>query len=102
MVLLPVAMLLVPEPMVLGAVEAEPMAPEAAGLLPMVLLSVLAEVDGTGVGLLMGAGVTAGVTGTVLVSSTFLPQAPSASKADRPTATRATDLNFEAYMSVSF
>ena len=47
--------------------------------------------------LLMGAGVTA----RVVVSSTFLPQAPRASKATSAAAP-ATGLNVDAYIAVSF
>lgn len=104
-VLLPVAMLLVPEPMVLGGIELEPMPPE---LLPMLLLSVpgvigdaLEELDdeagddgGVGAGLPVGGGVSVGE----LLSSTFLPQAPKANKVERATAARATGLKFEACM----
>ena len=107
-VLLPVAMLLVPEPIVLDGIEAEPIAPE---LLPM-LLSVPDGIDdapeeldvepdefGDVVeGLLVGAGVPIGV----LVSSTFLPQAARANKVESATAVRARGLKFEACMSGSF
>jgi hypothetical protein len=41
-----------------------------------------------------------GVDGEAPVSSTFLPQAPSASKAARATAVRAAGLNLDACMSV--
>lgn len=46
--------------------------------------------------------VTAGDEGVAPVSSTFLPQAPSASKAARATAVAAAGLNLDASMSVSF
>ena len=102
-------MLLVPEPIVLDGIEAEPIAPE---LLPMLLLSVPDGMDdapeepdvepdefGDVVeGLLVGAGVPIGVP----VSSTFLPQAPRANKVERTTAVRARGLKFEACMSDSF
>lgn len=55
-------------------------------------------VDGEGV----VEGEAAGVEGDAPVSSTFLPQAPSASKAARATAVRAAGLNLDACMSVSF
>lgn len=42
------------------------------------------------------------VAGVVLVSSTFLPQAPRASNAARATAVAAAGLNLDACMSVSF
>jgi hypothetical protein len=45
-------------------------------------------------------GEVAGVDGEAPVSSTFLPQAPSASKAARATAVRAAGLNLDACMSV--
>ena len=46
--------------------------------------------------------VTAGDEGVAPVSSTFLPQAPNASKAARATAVAAAGLNLDASMSVSF
>lgn len=115
--LLPVAILLVPEPMVLGAADPAPIPPELLPmLLPMLLLSELEEVAGApdeldgepddegGVVIgveeeLLDDGV---VTTGVLVSSTFLPQAPSANKVERATAVRARGLKFEACMSDSF
>jgi hypothetical protein len=87
---LPVLMLLVPEPMVLGVVELLSM-----GVVePVGVLSALDGVDG----LLMGAG----VTGVVAASSVFLPQAPKVSKAPRASTVKAAGLNLKAYMSVSF
>lgn len=46
--------------------------------------------------------VTAGDEGVAPVSSTFLPQAPSASKEAKATAVKAAGLNLDASMSVSF
>lgn len=66
-------MLLVPDPIVLGATVPDPIAlPE-----PMALLSLLEGGADLDEGLLMGVG----VTGVVLASSVFLPQAARASKA---------------------
>ena len=47
-------------------------------------------------------GVVAGVEGVAPVSSTFLPQAPSASRAANAIAVAAAGLNLDACMSVSF
>jgi hypothetical protein len=47
-------------------------------------------------------GVVAEVEGVAPVSSTFLPQAPSASRAAKATAVAAAGLNLDACMSVSF
>lgn len=85
---------MVGEPM---ALELEPVEPLE---LPMVLLSVLEDVEGDGElveGLLMGAGVAAGM---VLVSSAFFPQAPSARSAARATAVAAAGLSRDANITV--
>lgn len=92
MVLLPVAMLLVPEPMVLGAAEPAPIAPALLLSAPGDIDEAPEELDGVvaggSAGLLTGGGITTGV----LLSSTFLPQAPRANKVERATAVSARDL----------
>ncbi|WP_431095636.1 hypothetical protein [Polaromonas aquatica] len=78
-------------------------------LVPVVLLLVgvlvvelLSVGDGVGEGVVEGVAAGAGVEGDAPVSSTFLPQAPNASKAVKATAVRATGLNLDACMSVPF
>ncbi len=80
----PGALLLPIEP--LAGASDEPMDGEVDGDVDGV---VEGEVDGV-----MGAG--------VVVSSTFLPQAPSASNADRLTATRATGFRVDAFIGFPF
>ena len=79
------------------------------GLVPVVLLELdddepVVSVDGVdGVdGVEEVDGVVAGVEGVAPVSSTFLPQAPSASRAANAIAVAAAGLNLDACMSVSF
>ncbi len=87
-----------------GAVAAlAPLAPPIGMLLPAALASGagVEDMDGDGVEGVDGV-VTAGDEGVEVVSSTFLPQAPSASKAARATAVAAAGLNLDASMSVSF
>lgn len=71
---------------------------------PIVLLPVvdvpIEELLSVGDGVVEGVVAGAGVDGEAPVSSTFLPQAPSASKAARATAVRAAGLNLDACMSV--
>ncbi len=75
------------------------------GVLPVVDVPI-EELLPVGDGVVDGEGVVegeaAGVEGDAPVSSTFLPQAPSANKAARATAVRAAGLNLDACMSVSF
>jgi hypothetical protein len=75
------------------------------GVLPVVDVPI-EELLPVGDGVVDGEGVVegeaAGVEGDAPVSSTFLPQAPNASKAARATAVRAAGLNLDACMSVSF
>lgn len=102
-----------------GALAAEPGVAAspvmgAVVLVPVVLLPVvdvpIEEVlpvgdgvaEGLGDGVVEGVVVGAGVEGDAPVSSTFLPQAPNASKALKATAVRAAGLNLDACMSVSF
>jgi hypothetical protein len=71
-----------------------------AVLLPVVLELLLPVLEGV---VVVEGVVTDGlVEGDAPVSSTFLPQAPSASKAAKATAVRAAGLNLDASMSVSF
>ena len=79
------------------------------GLVPVVLLELdddepvvsVEGVDGVD-GVEEVDGVVAGVEGVAPVSSTFLPQAPSASRAANAIAVAAAGLNLDACMSVSF
>ena len=72
-----------------------------AAVLPVVDVPI-DELLPVGDGVVDGVVTGAGVEGDAPVSSTFLPQAPSASKAARATAVRAAGLNLDACMSVSF
>ena len=70
-------------------------------LLPVVDVPI-EELLSVGVGVVDGVVTGAGVEGDAPVSSTFLPQAPNASRALKATAVRAAGLNLDACMSVSF
>lgn len=83
------------------ASEAAPMDGVAVLLLPDMVLELLELVSGVVVVDGVEGVVTAGDEGVAPVSSTFLPQAPSASKEARATAVRAAGLNLDANMSVS-
>ena len=77
------------------ASEAAPMDGVAVVLLPEVLDGVVLEVDGV-----EGVVTDGDDEGVAPVSSTFLPQAPSASREARATAVKAAGLNLDASMSV--
>lgn len=79
-------------------------------LVPVVLLPVvdvpieelLSVGDGVVEGVVDGVVAGAGDEGDAPVSSTFFPQAPNASKADKATAVKAAGLNLDACISISF
>ncbi|MEO7888093.1 MAG: hypothetical protein ABI893_10175 [Polaromonas sp.] len=88
---------------------AEPVVVPAGMLLVPVVDDPIEGVLSIGDGVAEGGGVVEGVAAGVdgdepvaPVSSTFLPQAPKASKAARATAVRAAGLNLDACMSVPF
>ena len=78
--------------------------PEPIVSVPVVVLPDMAPVEelvepmepGVVEGLVMGSG----DDGAFVASSTFLPQAPSASKADKASAVATAGFNLDAYMSV--